>query len=160
MAIANLNFPARLGVATAVGLASLVVFFTAGVVLLGQAGRLNYRTGISALITCCIGGIAVAAVAGFGPWRPYFTGDRRERFVTIATWASVLLPVATFAESALAFTMSYWWFFFPAQFVAGGLLGIAAASTRSRLWWLRGVWGVTAIAWGTLWTVTVLFWAQ
>jgi 4-amino-4-deoxy-L-arabinose transferase-like glycosyltransferase len=160
MAVANLDFPARLGVMIAVGLASLVVFFTAGVVLLGQTGRLDYHTGISTLLTCCIGGIAVAADVGFGPWRPYFTGDRRERFVTIATWASVLLPVATFAETALDFTMGYWWFFFPAQFVVGGLLGIAAASTRSRLWWLRGVWGITAIVCGALWVVTVLFWAK
>jgi hypothetical protein len=160
MTVANLHFPARLGVTIAVGLASLIVFLTAGVVLLGQTRRLDFGTGIIALLTCCIGAIAVAAVTGFGPWRPYFTGDKRHRFVTIATWASVVLPIAAFVETALVFTMGYWWFFFPAQFVVGGLLGIAAASTRSRLWWLRGVWGIIATIWGVLWVAVVLFWAH
>ena len=120
---------------------------------------MDYETGIGALLTCCTGAIVVASVAAFGPYRSYFTGDKRERFVILATWASILLPLMTFVETASASDIGYWWFAVPAQFIVGGLLGIAAALAGGRLRWLRGLWGIVATVWGVMWVATVSFWA-
>jgi hypothetical protein len=87
-------------------------------------------------------------------------GGRRFTPLTIASWASVLLPVSAILESGLFFTMSYWWFLFPAQFVVGGVLGIFVAFSKRRWWWFCAAWGVTATLWGVLWIATATFWAR
>lgn len=152
------SVPARVGVSVTVGLASLVGLFATCVAVLGETKRLDYGSGIAALLACCLAASAVATMGMFGQLNSYLTGEKRQTFLRVAAWGSVLLPLATFLESAFLFTMSFWWFLFPAQFVVGGLPGLAVAILRGR-WWF-GLWGVIATAWGVLWVATGLFWAK
>ncbi len=101
---------------------------------------------------------AASTVVVYGPFKGYTIGEKRQRFVRVAAWASALLPLGVFLEGALLFTMSFWWFLYPAQLIVGGLLGLSGAILSRKWWW--ALLGVLASLWGMLWVATVVFWAR
>ena len=121
---AELTIPVRLIVTVAVGIATIALFFGATLVVLGQTGHLTYASGMTAFIACCTVAIAVSVLGVVGPFRSYITGGNRHRFLTVATWTSILLPFASMAEFAMFSFEGYWWFAVPAQTLAAGLLGV------------------------------------
>jgi len=159
MQTTTLSAPAKLGVSVMVGIASLAAFFAASVGVLGQTRRLDYGNGIAALIACGIAASSLSVMCMFGPLHSYMTGEKRQMFLRVALWASVVLPIAAFLESAFWSQWAYWWFLFPAQYMVGGVLGIAVAISRGRWWWGLGLWGAILTACGML-GATVPFWAK
>lgn len=158
---------AKAGVATTLGLATLVTTFVLSCAALYQVSRLDYDSTRYSLI----GGITAAIllfslVVWYSPLQSTITGQNRTAFIAVATWLSLLLPLETFIECgigykwhhAIAFRWGLWWFTMPMQFVVGGLLGIVVAiANRNGVW---AAWGVTCSAWGTFWMSTVLFRAR
>jgi hypothetical protein len=154
----TLSVPAKLGVSVMVGIGSLAASFAASVAVLGQTKSLDYGNGVVALIACGTAAIALSVMCVFGPLRSYMTGEKRQMFLRVAVWASLLLPIAAFLGSGLWF-VGYWWFLVPAQYLVGGVLGIAVAISRGRWWWGLGLWGAIVTACGLL-GATVPFWAK
>jgi hypothetical protein len=159
METTSLSIPKRLGVSILVGIAFLAVLLAVSVVVMGQTERLNYANGVAALAACGIAASTLSVLCMFGPLRSYVSGENRQAFLKLGLWVSMLLPVAATLESAFRPTMSYWWFFFPAQYIVAGALGIAVAVSRGRWWWGLGLWGVMLTACGVL-GATVPFWAK
>ena|ERR1019366_4749668 len=154
-----LSVPAKLGVSVMVGIGSLAASLAASVAVLGQTERLDYGNGVAALIACGVAASVLSVMCVSGPLHSYMTGEKRQVFLRVAVWASVLLPVAAFLGSALWFRVGYWWFLVPAQYLVGGVLGIAVAISRGRWWWGLGLWGAILVACGVL-GATVPFWAK
>jgi hypothetical protein len=159
MEMTSLSIPKRLGVSLIAGLALLAAVLATSVVALGQTKRLDYATAVAAAVVCGIGASVLSVSCMFGSLRSYTTGERRETFLKVAVWTSILLPVVATLGSAFLFTMGYWWFLFPAQYIIAGAVGIAVAISRGRWWWGLGLWGAMLTVCGVL-GVTVPFWAR
>jgi len=134
MQTTTLSVPAKLGVSVLVGIGSLATSFAASVAVLGQTKRLDYGNGVAALIACGIAAGALSVMCVFGPLHSYMTGEKRQMFLKVALWASVLLPIAAFLGSALWIRVGYWWLLVPAQYLVGGVLGVAVAIARGKRW--------------------------
>jgi hypothetical protein len=159
MQTTTLSVPAKIGVSVMVGIGSLAASFATTVAALGQIKRLDYGNGIAALTACGIAASALSVMCVFGPLHSYMTGEKRQMFLRVAVWASVLLPIAAFLGSALRLRTGCWWFLVPAQYLVGGVLGVAVAISRGRWWWGLGLWGAILTAFSVL-GATVPFWAK
>lgn len=145
----------KIGFGLAFGLALLFLSFTFAVVMLDEVGRLDYDSGVTALIICGVAGLVGLVAPSVGPVSTYMTGDKRQPFVSLIGWVSILLAIAPFLESAAGFPTrnmarhaSWFFIFFPAHFVVGGLLGLAVAISGTKLRWIWGLWGMFALALG------------
>jgi len=155
----------RVAVTAVLGLAALVALFVISLGVLDQVARLDYAASVTALILCAAAALAFSATAAlYPPLQSSITGENRRCFTKVAAWGSVLLPLETFVEHAFAYIWrnavdlrsGSWWFTIPAQFVVGGLLGIAVAISTRR--WRWAMWGIVITLWGMFWVATILFW--
>jgi hypothetical protein len=64
--------------------------------------------------------------------------NQRRPFISVATFVSLLLPLAAIAERAAFSFTGYWWFAYPAQLLIAGLFGLVVAISRRGWWWLLG----------------------
>ena len=157
----------KAAVAAVLGVATLVVTFVVSVGALYQLSRLDYDSTVDSLIGSAAAAFLLFSLAvWYSPVQSRITDQNRTAFIWLAKWSSLLLPLETFIECAIAYKWGHsvafrsgvWWFTIPSQFIVGGLLGISVAIANRK--WVWGIWGIVCTLWGTFWIATILFWAH
>lgn len=128
-----LTTTSKAGVAAVLGVATLVTTFVLSVSTLYQATQLDYESTRNSLVGGTAAAILLFSLAvWYSPVQSRLTGQNRTTFISVAKWASLLLPLETFIEYAIAykwhragFRTGLWWFTIPTQFIVGGLLGLS-----------------------------------
>ncbi len=154
--VRNLHLADKIGFTLFFGLALLIPLFAVVIAILGHTGRLDYDSELAALVICGIAALVASAATNIAPVSAYVTGDKRQHFLVVISWASLLLPITPFLESAVGLPTkdmmknASFFIFWPAHFVVAGLLGLIVAITGSKLRWIWGFWGVFVTAFGIL----------
>jgi hypothetical protein len=162
-----LTTASRAAVGAVLGLATLVATFVVSAGALYQMARLDYDSTVNSLIGAAAAALLLFSLAvWYSPVQSRVTGQKRTAFIRLAAWSSLLLPLETFIECAIAYKWGHsvafrsgvWWFTIPSQFIVGGLLGLCVALANHKSLW--AIWGIVCTLWGAFWIATVLFWAH
>src|SRR6516164_8033623 len=99
-----LTTASRAGIAAMLGVATLVTTFVLSVSAFYQAARLDYESTLNSLVGGTIAAILLFSLAvWYSPFQSRITGQNRMAFISVAKWASLLLPLETFIECAIAY---------------------------------------------------------